>query len=229
VAVDQKNISRVDLNEIYNTVQRMSFLALRGLNKGGVDFHIDDYAIMESEYPTLHDFAMEGMSMIANETNRIKFYTQTGIDALTNYQSLEDPENDVSYVDPDTEVVEDETVTDPDGNTINVKDISGKQFTTGEKLVPTGQDTIEFELPDWPLPDGDATRTHNRYTVVQQFIKTSLEHYILYKWWKLHSLFELANANEAEYWKVVRELRSNITSLHNESSTRIPQKPMWGF
>lgn len=230
MAVDAKNINRVDLNDIYKSVQRQSYIALRGLNRGGQEFSIDDFAITESEYDTLHEFSMEAMAMIANETNRIKFHTQTGIDALSNYQDLEDPKNAASYNDPDSETAEDETVEDPDGNTILVKDISGHQFTSGEKL-PTGiMDTITFELTDWPVQsDGDNTKSHNRYTVVQQFIKNCIEYYILCKWWKLHTLFELANSNEVQYMKIVGELRANITSFHNQSTTRLPQKPMWGF
>lgn len=230
---DAKNIYRTDLNEIFKSVQRQSFYAVKGLNNES--FQPDDYAIFDTEddYQVVKEFALEGAARIADDTHMIKYWTQTGIDALTNYEDLEDPENADSYADPNTEVDNDETITDPDGATIKVVNLSGEQHTAGEKLpytdVDTSQDTIQFELNDFKDNSDEATRTEKRYTAIQQYIKNCLEHFILTKWWKLHNIQQLAAVNEKEYEDLTKRIRFNSITNHTYSDTKTPQKHFYGI
>lgn len=234
MAEDAKNINRVDLNEIYVAVQRKSLYAIKAL--GDLErFHTEDYAIQETDFEVVHEFAMEGMALLANDTHRIKYFTQTGMDALTNYSDLENPTEASSYSDPDTETADDETITDPDGATIKVVDISGAQFTSGEKLPFTDgdtnvHDTIKFILEAFPDPTQETPteRIVRRYTAIQQFIKNAIENYILYKWFQLHSLLELSNINEREYEKLKEKIRHNTQSIHTYKDTTIPQTNFYG-
>lgn len=231
--LDAKNINRIDLNDIYKSIQRQSTYAIKALNQME-KFHPEDYAIQESDFDIVHEFAMEGTAELANDTHRIKYFTQTGIDALTNFSDLENPTEATSYLDPDDEVVGDETITDPDGSTIKTIDISGAQFTPGEKLPftdgDTAQDTIRFVLEDFPDPTQGtpAQRDKNRYTVIQQFIKNALEYYILSKWYALHSLMDLSAINERQYENLKQKIRHNTISVQNYSEAKTPQLPFYG-
>lgn len=234
MAQDEKNINRVDLNEIYTSVQRKSLYAIKALGRLN-EIHPEDYAVQETDFEVVHEFAMEGMGLLANDSHRIKYFTQTGIDALTNYEDLENPTAATSYNDPDADTEDDETITDPDGATIKVVDISGAQFTAGEKLPFTDggsnvHDTIKFVIEAFPDPTQVAPneRIVKRYTIIQQFIKNAIEHFILYKWFQLHSLMDLAQVNEMEYRKLQDEIRHNTQSIKTYHEAKIPQTNFYG-
>jgi hypothetical protein len=226
--IDEKNILRVDLHLIYQSVKRQAQYAVRALYSKDQSFHPDDYAISENEYEQLHEFAMDAASTIANDTHRVKYMEQTGIDGLTYYQDLENPTEAVSYND---DIEGEETIDTPDGTEILVGDISGKRFTKGEKLVAENQDTIEFVIFD----DFDTaratpiTKTHERFTYVQTFITTAMTNYILMKWWMLCNIPQLAQSNQAQYNEAVSRIRMNITSRNNAKNVERPQLPFYGF
>lgn len=234
MAEDAKNINRVDLNEIYLSTQRQSLYAVKALNRMD-EIHPEDYAIQKPDFDVVHEHAMEGMALLANDTHRVKYFTQTGVDALTNYEDLENPTEAASYNDPDSLTANDETITDPDGATIKVYDISGHRTTAGEKLPFTDgesnvHDTIKFVLSSFPDPTQGTPneRTKNRYTIVQQFIKNAIEYYILYKWFELHSLDELAVKNLSNFEKMKERIRHNAVSVQNNKDAKIPQSYLYG-
>lgn len=229
--IDEKNILRIDLHLIYQSVKRQAQYAIQTLFVKDPTFHPDQFAISENEYEQLHEFAMSAAANIANDTHRVKYLSQTGIDGLTYYQDYENPTEAASYSEGDPEVTGDETITNPDGVTVLTKDISGQQFTDGEKLVRENQDTVRFVIYD----DFDTarttpiTKTHERFTYVQQFIFDAMVNHILMKWWFLKGLNQLAETAAMNYSKSVGSVRMNITSSHNSQKVRLPQKPFYGF
>lgn len=229
--IDQKNILRIDLHLIYQSVKRQAQYAIQTLFIKDPAFHPDNFAISENEYEQLHELAMSAAANIANDTHRVKYLTQTGVDALTYYQDYENPELAASYDEQDSEVTGDETIINPDAVEILTKDISGKQFTAGEKLVRQSQDTVEFVIYD----DFDVaratpiTKTHERFTYIQQFIFDAMTSYILMKWWMLKGVPALAEPAGINYSENVSKIRMNITSRHNAKNVDRPQLPFYGF
>jgi len=220
MSLDQKNILRIDLQEVYHECQRMSAISVHALYQDGArpEFHPDFFVISdeENEVNQLHSFAMEGASMISNHASMVKHYAQTGIDALTYYKDLEKP------TEADSHNEDDKTVEDPDGNTILTQDINNNQFNPGQKLVDKEQDIVLFSIEN--LPD-DQTR----YTVVQQFIKSSLIHYCLYKWWQLKNLGDLSMSNEKEFYSYLSKVKMNAIHQQNIKNIETPQKTFYGL
>lgn len=210
MSVDTKNIIRTDLQEIYNDCKERTFRKCLALK-----LDPDSYAISGHETGQLHLFALEGASKIANHASMIKYHSQTGIDALSFYQDLETPEDADSYVDPDSETANDETVEDPDGNTILVSDIAGREHESGEKLSKEIQDLIVFQIDD-------LEEDYNRYTVVQQFIKSALTNYILYKWWELMGQYNEAKVEMAAFMDMADDVRFNAVSTNKQKNVARP-------
>lgn len=222
--VDIKNIIRIDIDEIFNAIKRKSFYIVRALaaqNGKGENFHPDDYAISDNELQEVCDSLMEGASQISNYASMVKNHTQSGIDALTFYQDLETPLDADSFVDPDTEVDYDEYITGPDGNTVLVTDIIGKEHETGEKLSKGIGDTVLFSVEG--LEDDQ-----NRYTVVQQFIREALIAFVLYKWFTLMGVSSQASIHSSEFDKMVQKVRFNAVNTHQRKNRVRNTRPL-GF
>ncbi len=221
MAVDNKNIVRLDLNEIYNAARRKSFIAVRALNaQSPGKYHEDDYAISGNEVQELHDSVMEGAALISNYASMVKHYTQTGIDALTYYEDLEIPTEAATYTDPDADVEGDETITSPDGNEIMVGDIQNRQHSSGEKLSRSIGDLVLFSVDD--LEDDQV-----RYTVVQQFIRQALIAFVLYKWFALNGVGEQAAVHYQEFERAAGDVRFSSVRNHRRRHTRRPTGPIF--
>lgn len=224
---------RQDLNDIFEAVKRRCSRALRPLK----DIDPDDFMISENEHEDLFDFAMSGATEIADHTHMVKYQSQTGLDALTYYVDLEDPDGiddelgdeAVSYSDPDTDTDGDETIVDPDGQTIEIEDINTlKIFLMGEKLV-ISQDTIELQnLEDPRDPSASPSFVRNRYTIVQNYIKEAMISYILYRWWDMVGMDNFAQKEYRHYIEARDNVRYNSVRNHEERKTRIPQRPLYG-
>ena len=142
MATDVKNILRVDLPEIYDECQGMTEIKARAL---GID--PDVFAISVVTKPQIHSFAMEGASLIADNASIIRSSAQTGLDALTYEQTVDEPdppvENEFGAIIPPY----------------------GEDTDLNQKLVAKTQDLIIFEIDD-------IESEGNRYTMVQNFIKS---------------------------------------------------------
>lgn len=203
MAVDVKNITRLDLQDMYDEIRRQSFIQV----KAKPDMHEDDFAISEQEIPQIHSFAMDGCSEIANDAYLVKHYTDTGLDGITYYDEYENPE---TYDDD-----EDEQITGPNNTTIAIADIVNKAHDPGEKMDPEVPDYVVFSIDG--LPDDQI-----RYTMVQQFIRRALINYVLREWWKLKGVMDWAAIRESDYQEALGKVRFNaINSARNKTLTTI--------
>jgi hypothetical protein len=184
MATDVNNILRVDLPEIYDECQGMTEIKARAL-----ELDPDVFAISVVVKNQIHSFAMEGASLIADNASIIRNSAQTGMDALTYKEEDDEPdppvENDYGDIIPPY----------------------GEDTDLNQKLVKKTQDLILFEIEDIETES-------NRYTVVQNFIKSALVHYILFKWYELVAKPELAAIEFVEYEKFTGKARFN--SIRNQ-------------
>tara|TARA_R100001509_G_C4883635_1_gene221089 strand:+ start:895 stop:1566 length:672 start_codon:yes stop_codon:yes gene_type:complete len=211
MATDSKNTTRLDLDDIYNSIKRRTFYKCKARN-----LDHDKYGISGEDTEVLYEFITEGSEIIANTANYIKFHTQSGYDALTYYEhyEMQDTDNDDKFkFESDTD--EDGDLTNPDSVEIDNKDIMYQDDNSdnlgdrkaGEKLNRASGDIISFQIDDL---NSDQTR----YTVVQGFIRSALINYSLYKWYTLMGLGEDAGVELAEFNNSVERVRYNAVSNH---------------
>lgn len=214
MALDEKNMVRLDLQDIFDDAVERSYHICQALDaqSNGKGFSPDVYAISGNEYKLLFRFITAGAAKISNYASMVKHYTQTGIDALTYYEDLEKPEDADSYVDPDSTVADDEYITGPDGNQVLLTEIMNKTHDTGEKLSALAGDTITFLITDF---DGE----QYRYTVIQQFIRDCLVEYALYEWWKHKGVQSQAAIHFNDYEKQAGNIRFNSVINHKRKGT----------
>lgn len=184
--VDNSNILRVDLPEIYAECERRTAYKSKAL---GID--IDTYVLTSNEQEQLHSFAMTGAGEIANKGNMIKSATQTGVEAL-------------SYTESATVLLENPAAND---NGV-VPETMSKTHEAGQKLDLDIMDLVIFEI------NSDIKSDHNRYTVVQGFIKEALICFVLYKWWLLMDKKDIAAIEFEEYEKSLSSLKFNAVNNH---------------
>jgi hypothetical protein len=199
MATDIKNITRLDLQDIYDEIQRQSYIQV----KVKPDMHEDDFAISDQEIPQIHSFAMDACAEIANDADLVKHYTETGLDALTYYAEWEDPD---TYDPNDTG-----ELTSPNDQEISTDQIVNRQHNEGEKLDKGVPDYVIFSIQG--LDDEQI-----RYTMVQQFIRRAIVNYVLREWWKLKGLYEWASVRDMDYQASMGKVRFNaITSAKNKT------------
>ena len=196
MATDSKNTTRLDLDDIYDSIKRRTFYKCKARN-----LDHDKYGISGEDTQVLYEFITEGAEIVANSANYIKFHTQSGYDALTYYSQYEkqDTDNDGEFkFESDTD--EDGDLTNPDSVEIDNEDIMYQDDNsdnlgdrkTGEKLTASAGDTITFQITD-------LNTDQTRYTIVQGFIRSALINYSLYKWYSLVGLGEEASLELAEF------------------------------
>jgi hypothetical protein len=205
MAVDQNNILRVDLTQIYKEAERRSMLKCRALQ-----LDIDDFGISPSDYPQLHSFASEAATIIGDKSGMVKTTTQTGFDAITYIEADDVP-------DPDQDVDVDE-----DGETDFQEELMGDTYTVGEKLASNDegfeQDTIEFNIDKLNLPEDEA----NRYTVFQRYIFDAMVHYVLHKWFDLMGQAQASADFYRGYEAHLGNLKFNSSKNFNRLGQRRP-------
>lgn len=82
----------------------------------------------------------------------------------------------------------------------------GRKTEQGEKFY-------EKEMPDVLFDIEGVSDSQNKYSVVQQFIKSALTGFILYRWYELKGLRDEATSEYLEYEKNVVDIRDN--SVYN--------------
>ena len=211
MATDSKNTSRLDLDDIYDSIKRRTFYKCKARN-----LDHDKYGISGEDTQVLYEFITEGAEIVANSANYIKFHTQSGYDALTYYSQYEkqDTDNDGKFkFESDTD--EDGDLTNPDSVEIDNEDIMYQDDNsdnlgdrkTGEKLTASAGDTITFQITD-------LNTDQTRYTIVQGFIRSALINYSLYKWYSLVGLGEEASLEIAEFNVAKDRVRYNAVGNH---------------
>tara|TARA_R100000734_G_C3297617_1_gene88623 strand:- start:155 stop:826 length:672 start_codon:yes stop_codon:yes gene_type:complete len=211
MATDSKNTSRLDLDDIYDSIKRRTFYKCKARN-----LDHDKYGISGEDTQVLYEFITEGAEIVANSANYIKFHTQSGYDALTYYSQYEkqDTDNDGKFkFESDTD--EDGDLTNPDSVEIDNEDIMYQDDNsdnlgdrkTGEKLTASAGDTITFQITD-------LNTDQTRYTIVQGFIRSALINYSLYKWYSLVGLGEEASLELAEFNVAKDRVRYNAVGNH---------------
>ena len=211
MATDSKNTSRLDLDDIYDSIKRRTFYKCKARN-----LDHDKYGISGEDTQVLYEFITEGDEIVANSANYIKFHTQSGYDALTYYSQYEkqDTDNDGKFkFESDTD--EDGDLTNPDSVEIDNEDIMYQDDNsdnlgdrkTGEKLTASAGDTITFQITD-------LNTDQTRYTIVQGFIRSALINYSLYKWYSLVGLGEEASLELAEFNVAKDRVRYNAVGNH---------------
>jgi len=206
MASDSKNLTRLDLQDIYEQLKDVTHQALRGSG-----LSVEDYAISDNESQTVHRFMMRGMSHIANKTRRVKYYSQTGLDGISYYAVFEKP---LDYDDANG------NFTDPDGNTVAASAVYNllQVHETGEKLNVSAGDTLIMEIDG--LPDDQM-----RYTVVQEFIIEAIVEYVLFKWWEMKGQQDRAGIHRRNYEKALVSTRFNSVSNSQAKNTVIRSRP----
>ena len=211
MATDSKNTTRLDLDDIYDSIKRRTFYKCKARN-----LDHDKYGISGEDTQVLYEFITEGAEIVANSANYIKFHTQSGYYALTYYSQYEkqDTDNDGKFkFESDTD--EDGDLTNPDSVEIDNEDIMYQDDNsdnlgdrkTGEKLTASAGDTITFQITD-------LNTDQTRYTIVQGFIRSALINYSLYKWYSLVGLGEEASLELAEFNVAKDRVRYNAVGNH---------------
>ena len=211
MATDSKNTTRLDLDDIYDSIKRRTFYKCKARN-----LDHDKYGISGEDTQVLYEFITDGAEIVANSANYIKFHTQSGYDALTYYSQYEkqDTDNDGKFkFESDTD--EDGDLTNPDSVEIDNEDIMYQDDNsdnlgdrkTGEKLTASAGDTITFQITD-------LNTDQTRYTIVQGFIRSALINYSLYKWYSLVGLGEEASLELAEFNVAKDRVRYNAVGNH---------------
>lgn len=188
MATDTKNIIRVDLQEIYNEcIARSEFLCK------AENIDPDIFVIKSTAIKMIHSFAMEGAALISDNAGMVKDSCQTGINALTYDDDLDNPDPvPVNEFDKPIEQM-------------------GEQADVGEKLEKSIMDFALFNIED-------LSTEQNRYTVVQNFIKSALIHYICYKWWTMMNRKDLAASDFGEFTEFNGKVRFNSVRNHKRKN-----------
>lgn len=211
MATDSKNTSRLDLDDIYDSIKRRTFYKCKARN-----LDHDKYGISGEDTQVLYEFITEAAEIVANSANYIKFHTQSGYDALTYYSQYEkqdtdndgkfkfesDTDEDGDLINPDSVEIDNEDIMYQDDNSDNLGDRK-----TGEKLTASAGDTITFQITD-------LNTDQTRYTIVQGFIRSALINYSLYKWYSLVGLGEEASLELAEFNVAKDRVRYNAVGNH---------------
>lgn len=183
MALDTSNNIRVDLQEIYNACEEQSAYHSRIVENDSFNQVI---AICRDDYKMIHSWASEAAVLIADRCNYIKDTTQTGLDAISNPYTTENPN-------PHDEK--------------DITDLTSKQKQTGEYLSKGVMDTIQFNV--------DQMDNYNplKYTITQTQIRAAIIEYILFKWYELNKINDAMQLKykQFEFW--INKLANN--SLNN--------------
>jgi hypothetical protein len=195
MAVDNSNAIRVDLQEIYNSCEQQTSYHSR--------VHKDDednqkIVICKDDYRMIHSWANEAAVLIADACNYITNTSQTGLDAISNPYTTENP--------------------NPNDEVTDIRDLMVDQKQTGEFLSKGVMDTMEFNVTQMQ------GITPLKYTVTQTQIRAAIIEYVLFKWYELNKITDAMRIKyeQFEFW--LNALQNNT---FNNQKTIKTQKPVW--
>lgn len=194
MALDTSNNVRVDLQDIYNACEEESAYHSRMINN---DEEHQRIIICRDDYRLIHPWAMEAASIIADSCNYITNASQTGLDAISNPYTEENPNpND------EKEVI----------------DLMVNQKQTGEYLSKSEMDTLEFNVEQM---DG---MTPLKYSVTQTYIRAAIIQYVLYKWYEVNRLTDSMAMKYRSFEDWVNKLGNSSLANQKAIKTRKPYR-----
>lgn len=189
MAVDTSNNVRVDLQEMFNSCEELSEKHFRREHGESPDFQ--HLVITKDDYRVIFPWANDAAVLIADRCNYITNTTQTGLDAISNPYTTENPNpND------ETEIV----------------DLTQDKKQTGEYLSKAVMDTMEFNV------DQMEDMTPLKYSVTQSQIRAAMIEFILFKWYELNNQPASMAMKWSQFQFWLNQLANN--SLNNQKAIR---------
>ena len=189
MALDTSNNVRVDLQELFNSCEQQS--EYHGRREFGSMPDFQHLVITKDDYALIFPWANDAAVLIADSCNYITNTSQTGLDAISNPYTVEDPN-------PNDE--------------IEILDLTQDKKQTGEYLSKAVMDTMEFNVEQM---EG---MTPLKYSVTQSQIRAAMIEYILFKWYELNKINDAMAMKwqQFEYW--LNKLQNN--TLNNQKAMR---------
>lgn len=120
MAVDNSNILRVELNDIYDSLERISAHRSEAFDQGET---VDIFAIVEDDRTDVYPDIMLACAEIADKSNYIRNENENGLDALTRVSNGDYEGEDLDLVPEKTKLI-------------------------GESLDPNERDTLTFSVEE---------------------------------------------------------------------------------
>ena len=120
MAIDNSNLLRVDLNDVYDLIENISAHRSQALDEGQT---VDIMAVVEDDRIKIYPFIILATAEIADRSNYIQNVHQNGLEALTR-------STDGDFVDQEIDMVPE------------------KHKLMGESLSPNPLDTLVFAVPE---------------------------------------------------------------------------------
>lgn len=189
MAIDTSNNVRVDLQEMFNSCEEQSEKHFRREFGELPDF--EHLVITKDDYQLIFPWANDAAVLIADRCNYITNTSQTGLDAISNPYTTENPN-------PSDEE--------------EILDLTQDKKQTGEYLSKAVMDTMEFNV------DQMEGMTPLKYSVTQSQIRAAMIEYILFKWYELNgqSASMAMKWQQFQFW--LNQLANN--SLNNQKAIR---------
>jgi len=189
MAVDTSNNVRVDLQEMFNSCEEQSEKHFRREFGELPDFQ--HLVITKDDYRVIFPWANDAAVLIADRCNYITNTSQTGLDAISNPYTTENPN-------PHDEE--------------EIVDLVQSQKQTGEYLSKAVMDTMEFNV--------DQMQDYNplQYSVTKSQIRAAMIEYILFKWYELNGQANSMAMKWQQFQFWLNQLANN--SLNNQKAIR---------
>jgi hypothetical protein len=194
MAFDNSNNIRVDLQEIYNSCEEQTAYHSRIFQN---DEQNQNVVICKDDYKMIHSWANEAAVLIADACNYITNTSQTGLDAISNPYTTENPN-------PYDEIA--------------IKDLESSQKQTGEFLDKDEMDELEFNV------DQMQDITPLKYTVTQTQIRAAIIEYVLFKWYELNKIMDAMKLKYEQYEFWLNALQNNTFNNQKTIKTRKPYR-----
>lgn len=189
MAVDTSNNVRVDLQELFNSCEQQSEYHARREFGGLEDFQ--HLVITKDDYELIYPWANEAAVLIADRCNYITNTTQTGLDAISNPYTTENPN-------PHDEE--------------EIVDLVQSQKQTGEYLSKAVMDTMEFNV------DQMEGMTPLKYSVTQSQIRAAIIEYVLFKWYEVNKISDAMAMKWTQFNYWLTQLQNN--TLNNQKTIK---------
>lgn len=196
MAVDTSNNVRVDLQEMFNSCEELSEKHFRREHGGSQDFQ--HLVITKDDYSIIFPWANDAAVLIADSVNYITNTSQTGLEAISNPYTVDDPN-------PNDEE--------------DILDLTQDKKQTGEYLSKAEMDTMEFNV------DQMEGMTPLKYTVTQSQIRAAMIEYILFKWYELNNQPSSMAMKWTQFQFWLNQLANN--SLNNQKTIRARKTYHW--
>lgn len=191
--VDTSNTIRVDLQEIFDSCEKQTRYHSDIFQGGELNQNI---VICGDDYELIFPWANDAAVLIADACNYITNTSQTGLEAISNPFTTENP--------------------NPADQVEDIRDLMADQKQTGEYLSKAVMDTMQFNVVQM------ANYDPLKYTVTQSQIRAAMIEYILFKWYELNKI----NDEMAKKWKQFEFWLNKLkTNTFNNQKTIKTKKP----